>query len=168
MNAMQEWTSELPVMQQTVLLTAIRGPDGMQKYCAIKYLLRWYRRCILISALDKKVLADPFDINGGSFTGPSVDDRPDGEWEHPMEAIVDEYLKDLDGIPHHFQLHFMHAAEIIGYKHPDGRIKTWWRHVYFRLVHDMHVHPETEEEMDSRLGDTREGWLARADKATQA
>ena len=85
-----------------------------------------------------------------------------------MDEIVDQYLKDLDAIPHHFQLHLLHAAEIVGYKHPDDRIRGWWCNLYVRLVSDMHLHPEGEREMDERLGDSRDGWLRRADRATVA
>lgn len=63
-------------MQQTVLLTSIRGPDGVAKYHKVKYLLRWLRRCVLLSAMDGKVLGNPYDSNGGSFTGPSFDAGP--------------------------------------------------------------------------------------------
>lgn len=164
----QDWTGDIPLMQQTVLLTAIRGPDGLPKYGSVKLLLRWFRRCVLLSAMDQKVLDNPYDLNGGSFTGPSIP-RVEGEdWEIPMENIVDDYLRSLDAIPHHFQMHFMHAAEILGYQHPDSRIRDWWRQVYFRLVSDMHLSPESESELNERLGDDRSGWLKRADRATTA
>lgn len=162
----QEWTHSIPMMQQTVLLTAIRGPDGLPKYGGVKMLLRWYRRCVLISATDGRVIDNPYDENGGSFTGPSV--SKDVLWEPRMDEVVDSYLRELDAIPHHFQLHLLHAAEIVGYKHSDARIRNWWERLYRRLVNDMHLHPETEDEMDSRLGDSRSGWLARADRATVA
>lgn len=62
----QPWTHGLTFMQQTVLLTAVRGPDGSPKYGPTKMLLRWYRRCTLLSSLDGgRVLEDPFDRNGG-------------------------------------------------------------------------------------------------------
>lgn len=167
-TATQEWTHALSVMQQSVLLGAIRGPDGLPKYGSVKNLLRWYRRCVLISAMDGKVLDNPFDSNGGSFTGPSIEvcHAPDGAWEAAMDGIVGQYLRDLDAIPHHFQLHLLHAAEIVGYKHPDPRIRSWWCGVYHRLVHDMHLWPETPEQLDRRLGDSRTQWLERADPAT--
>lgn len=155
------------MMQQTVLLTAVRGPDGLPKYGCVKMLLRWFRRCTLLSAMDGRILANPYDNNGGSFTGPSVASAYE-PWEEVMQEIVSEYLRTLDAIPHHFQLHFMHAAEILGYKHPDSRIRNWWNGVYRRLVNDMHLHPESEMEMDERLGDCRDGWLKRADAATVA
>lgn len=161
----QPWTHLLPMMQQTVLLTAVRGPDGLPKYGSIKMLLRWFRRCTLLSAMDGKVLLDPYDNNGGSFTGPSLP-APCEPWENAMEEIVNEYLRTLDAVPHHFQLHFMHAAEIIGYKHPNRRIRQWWYKLYSRLVNDMHLHLEQEKEMNERLGDSRAGWLKRADAAT--
>lgn len=168
MMVMQEWTGGLSMMQQTVLLTAIRGPDGVPKYHRSKYLLRWFRRCILLSAIDGRVLTDPLDPSGGSFTGPSLDGEAVDCWEDRMLAHVNVYIQDLDAIPHHFQLHFLHACEILGYKHPDLAIRFFWCRLYERLVADLHLHCESEREMDGRLGDTRAGWLARADPATAA
>ena len=163
-GVVQSWVCELPMMQQTVLITAVRGPDGLPKYHPTKFVLRWYRRCILLSALDGEVLSDPVDPNGGSFTGPSV--NPLSDWPAQMDDRVTEYLRALDEVPHHFQMHLMHAVEILGYKHPVEHIRNWWHLVYLRLVHDMHLWPETEEQLDQRLSDTREGWLARGDVAT--
>lgn len=166
----QEWTHSLTLMQQSVLLTAVRGPDGLPKYGGCKMLLRWYRRCILISSFFQRVLVDPIESDGGSFLGASLVDNGESldPWPDRMQAHVYQYLRELDAIPHHFQMHFLHAVEIIGYKHPDREIKDFWFQLYMRLVNDMHVHPETESEMDARLGDSREGWLARADAATVA
>ena len=180
----QEWTHELSMMQQSVLLAAVRGADTLSKYNSGKYLLRWYRRCILLSAMDGRVLEDPVEPNGGSFTGPSViwdadehghyyravnlSGRGRSTWEAALEDLVDQYIATLDEVPHHYQLHFMHAVEILGYKHPDQKIRDWWLGCYNRLVLDMHLHPETEEELDFRLGDSREQWLAVADPATRS
>lgn len=170
MSVLQSWVENLSFMQQTVLLTAIRGPDGMPKYGPVKMLQRWYRRCVLLSAMDGKALTNPYTSNGGSFTGPSIikDESLEWTWEIAMDSLVGEYLKTLDAIPHHFQLHFLHSTEILGYKHPSERIRSWWGRVYLRLVNDMHLHPESEKEMDERLGDSREKWLKRCDPATVA
>jgi hypothetical protein len=148
----QEWTHSLSFMQQTVLLTAVRGPDGLPKYGPVKMLLRWYRRCILISSLDGEVLSNPYDPRGGSFMGPSfgwnINVPPSPNWPEQMWDILGRYLKDLDAIPHHFQLHLMHAFEIVGYKHPDTVIRHWFNAAYRRLVDDMHLYPESEEQND--------------------
>lgn len=172
-TVLQRWVEDLSFMQQTVLLAAVRGPDGVPKYGPTKMLLRWYRRCVLLSAMDRAVLSTPFQSGGGSFTGPSFDwtVARDNEghaldWRDMMHVIVGDYLRELDAIPHHFQLHFMHAIEIVGYKHPDELIREWWHSTYLRLVHDMHLWPETEEQLDKRLGDDRDQWLARNDPAT--
>ena len=166
----QAWTHDLTMMQQSVLLSAIRGPDGQPKYGGgAKMLLRWYRRCILLSAMDGRVLSDPIEANGGSFTGPSLQGEDDMEpWSERMQEHVHDYLRQVDMLPHHYQLHFMHAVEIVGYKHPDQVIRMFWYRLYLRLVHDLHLWPETEAQLDSRLGDTRSGWLERADPATTA
>jgi len=169
-SVLQPWVHDLTFMQQSVLLGVVRGPDGTAKYSSVKMLLRWYRRCILISALDRQILTNPYDVRGGSFTGPSLTGKHytdmEGQWCNPMDEIVDSYLKDIDAVPSHFQTHFMHAVEILGYKHPDPKIMVWWNRVYVRLVHAWHLFPETEEQMDIRLGDNREGWLSRSDPAT--
>lgn len=171
-NVVQPWVSQIPMMQQTVLLAAIRGPDGSPKYGGgAKMLLRWYRRCVLLSAMDGAVIPDPVDASrGGSFTGPSLDgpDALEPWYERMHHTVVADYLRQVDALPHHFQMHLMHAIEILGYKHPDGIIRHFWHTVYLRLVHDMHVWPETEEQLDKRLGDSRAGWLERADPATVA
>lgn len=166
----QEWTHKLTCMQQTVLLTAIRGPDGVAKYHPVKYLLRWYRRCVLLGALDHNVFENPYDPRGGSFTGPSYGGGTNlaHDWEPEMSKVVDGYVRSLDELPHHFQLHFLHAAEIVGYKHPDAKIRAWWNSVYKFLVDDMHLMPESEEQLDYRLGDSEKQWREKSSKATQA
>lgn len=165
--ATQSWVHQLTIMQQSVLLGAVRGPDGIGKYHNAKYLLRWFRRCVLISALDGVVLSTPYAFGGGSFTGPSYAPTTlDHDWRANMDDLVDLYLQSLDELPHHFQMHFMHAAEILGYKHPDAQIREWWQKTYVRLVHDLHLWPEKECELDRRLGDDRGQWLERNDAAT--
>ena len=167
----QAWAHGVTFMQQTVLLTAVRGPDGIAKYHAVKYLLRWFRRCTLVSSLDGRVLLTPFENGGGSFMGPSFElgtmpVSDDWAWTQTMDLQVSDYLRATDELPHHFQLHFMHAVQIVGYKHPDPEIRAFWHKTYLRLVHDFHLWPETEEQMDARLGDDRSSWLARNDEAT--
>lgn len=167
------WVSALPMMQQTVLLTAVRGPDGVPKYHRVKFLIRWFRRCILLSAMDGQVLETPIMPGGGSFTGPSLpliedreNDLPARPWPERMQALVSDYLCHVDELPHHFQLHFMHAAEILGYKHPDPKVRAFWAATYIRLVRDMHLQPEAEADLDERLGDSVLGWRKHADPAT--
>lgn len=189
---LQPWVMQLPLMQQSVLMTAVRGPDGVAKYHPVKNLMRWYRRCVLVESFRRHIITVPFNPPklldqygklGGSFTGPSLTIQevvahdkgadpmsPDYDglkWEYAMnELVVTKYVQSLDELPHHFQMHLMHSVEIVGYQHPDARISEWWRQLYRRLAHDMHLTAETKLEMQRRLGDTMEGWLARSDKAT--
>ena len=55
----QPWVWSLTFMQQSVLLTAIRGPDGLPKDHITKVLLRWYRRCVLRFAFQGTIFTDP-------------------------------------------------------------------------------------------------------------
>lgn len=152
-SVMQEWTEYISFMQQSVLIAATRGPDGLHKNHISKVLLRWMRRSFLLSAFEGEAMLDPYTPGGGSFTGPC--------YLSSVDAAVEEYLKSVDEIPHHFQLHFLHAAQILGYKHPVEHIRDWWHQVYKKLVNDAHLFPESEELMDKRLGDNERDWRAR-------
>lgn len=150
-SVLQDWVHNLTFMQQSVLIAATRGPDGLHKDHVAKQILRWLRRCYLISAFDRRALTDPAENGGGLFTGPV---------DRPLDEVASDYLRSVDEIPHHFHLHLMHAAEILGYKHPDREIGAWWSRFYLRMVNDAHLCPETEERMDIRLGDNQASWRA--------
>lgn len=150
MNVLQSWVLSLTLMQQSVLITAVRGPDTLSKYHISKSLLRWYRRCLLVSAFDRCVLLDPHDPRGGSFLGPIEASN--------LDEVASRYLRSVDEIPLHFHLHLVHAAEILGYKHPDPGIREWWHTFYCAAVRDMHLHPESEQQLDRRLGDNLKEW----------
>jgi hypothetical protein len=161
-SVLQDWVIALTCMQQSVLITAVRGPDGIKKDHPVKVLLRWFRRCVLLSAFTRSVIDDPYAPGGGSFTGP-VDNGICTNLDDAFEL----YLKSVDELPHHFQLHFMHAAEIIGYKHPNIEIRKWWAGVYYSIVNDAHLYPESMEQMDERLGDNEAAWRAREEVTAQ-
>jgi len=163
--AQQEWVLKIPIMQQSVLFAAIRAPDGIRKDHPVKVLMRWYRRCVLLSAFDQKPLTSPFEGGGGSFTGPFDQGHAathfgmavSGAWP----KVRNMYLRHVDELPHHFQLHFMHAAQIVGVHHSDKSTARWWKEFYLMIVNDAHLHPETDIEMNARLSDNREEWIRR-------
>jgi hypothetical protein len=173
LSVLQPWVHTLSLMMQSVLLASVRGPDGLHKDHIAKVLIRWLRRSFLLSAFEKRAMLSPSEPGGGSFTGPItqahlphkhpfvlyVGDPESNAYAMLNEALT-EYLRRVDEIPHHFQLHFMHAAGILGYKHPTPRIRVWWLYCYKRLVNDMHLLPESEETLDKRLGDDETSWRA--------
>ena len=154
-SVIQPWVHDLTYMQQSVLLTAIRGPDGITKEHPAKEVLRWFRRCVLLSAFDGAVLADPYVEGGGSFTGPANRD---------IDEIGTDYFHHVDEMPHHFQMHVMHAAQIVGFKHPEPSIREWWDRFYRYAVNDLHLFPESEEQMDRRLSDSELSWREAEDR----
>lgn len=153
-SVLQPWVSSISMMQQTVLLTALRGPDGIRKDHPIKPVLRWYRRCVLYSAFERKIMEDPWSGGGGSFTGPLDSSVGLGE-------LQNNYLRVVDEMPLHFHTHFMHAIEILGYKHPKETIRNYWASFYIELCKGLHLRPELESEMDLRLGDNFQEWKVR-------
>lgn len=167
-SVLQEWVHDIPMMQQSVLMAAVRGPDGLPKDHVAKAVQRWLRRSFLISAFDGEAILDPLDPRGGSFTGPIParyvpDYRPNGQPQvgATLRAVERAWLAAVDEMPHHYVMHTMHAAEVIGAQHPDERVARWWRGFYHDIAHSFHLWPETDGELASRLGDTESGWKAR-------
>lgn len=156
-SVLQDWTNDVTFMMQSVLIAATRGPDGIRKDHPVKVLVRFLRRSFLICAFDGKVRWSPYEPGGGSFTGPLhlKGTEPD---EGHLDKFIEVYLRHVDELPHHFQLHLMHAAEILGYKHPDDDVRRFWNALYLAIVNDAHLRPEPEEVMDRRLGDTEKAW----------
>lgn len=177
--AQQSWVLEIPIMQQSVLFAAIRAPDGLPKNHPVKVLMRWYRRCVLLSAFEKRALTDPFEDGGGSFTGPFTQAHADkfcdgvgrsfywrgnfipANAQESFDYMRKVYLECVDEMPHHFQLHFMHAAQIVGVHHSDLKIRKWWNEFYLMIVNDAHLFPEAPALMNIRLSDNSEEWKRR-------
>ena len=148
-SVLQDWVQELTFMQQSVLLSAVRGPDNVEKESLAKPILRWYRRCILLSAFDKEALTDPHHPGGGNFTGPLT---------KSVKEHMDDFYSNIDALPFHFVTHIIHASEILGYKHPNDEIRKDWHYFYLKGCKKLHMLPEPEEQMDYRLSDNKCKW----------
>jgi len=147
-SVLQDWVCELTLQQQTALITAVRGPDGLPKDHISKKVLTFLRRCVLREAFTGKTIDDPYTAGGGSFMKP---------WpaNTPAFTVFAEYLSATDEVPLHFHMHLVHAAEIIGYKHPSSIISAVWRRFYELAINDLHLEPESPLQMDFRLSDRR-------------
>lgn len=151
-----EWARSLPIQQQSVLLLACRGPDGFDKHHPCKTIHRFYRGSVLVAAKYGRQLlpGEPAD----SFMSMSLaheDSIGREEWRTARKGFFDT----IDALPHHYIMHLMYGAEILGYKHPLPHVRSMWRDFYIEIVDSMHLNVETEEQMDQRLSDWgREHW----------
>lgn len=141
-----EWLQQLPMQQQSVLLLAARGPDGIRKKHPCKAIVRAYRGTVLKAAKYGRELR--FHEEADTFMS-LCRFQNFGLWREDIDA----FLESIDEIPHHYVRHLMHGAEILGYKHPDSRYKERWLEFYGRCVGDAHLELETEATMDKRLSD---------------
>src|SRR6185503_13144820 len=118
------------------------GPDGIEKFHPCKQLACWYRATILKAAyLGRPMVID--EVNGGgTFMTLDRFSNP-----HVWQVACDEYFEHVDRLPHHYHTHLFHGAEIVGYKHPDHLFRERWKGFFFRAAHEMHLPPETEEQM---------------------
>jgi hypothetical protein len=131
---LQGWAWKLPLMQQTVLLCTLRGPDGMTKNSPAKTIVRFMRRAILHNA--RPLEQSDFMAEVGP---------------HSFIDYVNEFFEDTDVYPTHFLLHLFHAAEILAYKHPAESERAKWDVFYRRACDSFHMNPEREAVLDERL-----------------
>lgn len=128
-KVLQDWMGNLPWKQQSVILSALRGPDTHRPN-SIKDITRWLRR---ITQFD----ADPSTNYIGKAT-------------HPDLLKIKE---DLEFCTVHYFCHLLHTLEIIGYKHPFQEIRHQANHYYEGLVNSLHLNPESREQLEERLAD---------------
>jgi hypothetical protein len=152
LSVQPEWCRRLPLQQQSVLLLAARGPDGIRKKHPAKEVHIAYRGCILLAAKYGRCLE--WGERADSFM--SLDVIANDElWL----ISTRQFLLCMDDLPLHYVMHLAYGAEILGYKHPDQRLRKRWIEFYFELVKELHLNPESEADMDRRLGDwEREHW----------
>lgn len=149
----QNWVFNLSMQQQSVLVLALRGPDGVAKFHPCKEIVKHYRATILKAAYLGRPLT-PQEHEPPTFM--SLACMKERMW---WVRIMKEYLDHVDELPHHYHMHIMHGAQIMGYKHDDQFIRERWLEFYHRCCDDLHLTAESEEELDARLNDWgREHW----------
>lgn len=134
-SVLKPWVSDLTLQMQGTLLTAVRGPDNEEKHSPTKQVVRALRAVILNNA--KTLGLDDVFMGDGS-----------GE---PTSEQADAFFASWDQCPLHWLFHFLHAAEIVGYCHPNPRIRDFWLAFYRRAVDALHLEPESKETMLKRL-----------------
>ncbi len=123
------WLAEhCSLKQQTVVLVALRGCDGLPKEDPSKPLVRALRATVLRNADDSTSFMDLL-----------------------RDEFVADFLESVDHYPLHWYTHFMHAAAIVGFKHPDAGPALYWRNLYVGMANALHLQPESEVDLDRRL-----------------
>lgn len=146
-RVLPDWMASLPMQQQSVLVLALRGPDGIRKHHPCKDIVRYYRGTVLKAARFGRLLHA--DEKADTFMG--MQGFSD---EATFRQVMGSYFDCIDELPHHYHMHLMHGAEILGYKHPDELYRKRWFSFYLACLNDSHTpQGETERQMDDRLSD---------------
>ena len=147
-----EWCRKLPLQQQSVLFLAGRGPDGVTKHHPCKPVQVAYRACVFMAGKYGRML----EWGERADTFMSLDVFADS---YRWRVVVEDFFNHHDALPKHYLVHLMHGAQILGYKHPDQRFNSRWHQFYLECVDMFHLRPESEKDMDTRLGDwERKHW----------
>lgn len=142
-SVVKSWVSTLGLRHQGVLLTCVRGCDTVPKVDPVKSLARAFRERIMNCHC------------GDSAKAISFIERFSDE---ALRAIMEDVIKSHDHIPHHYLMHLIHAAEIVGYKDREDGQWGLWAHFYMKMCSKMHMQMETEEDLDGRLNADEESF----------
>ena len=112
----QEWVHELSLMQQSVLLSAIRGCDGVARHHKSKALVKWYRRCVLLSAFDGRALLIRMIRAEGLLPAPYAACRPIYLQRNRSEFV----LRELERLQFRFHCESRRASCSLSVQ-PDAR-----------------------------------------------
>jgi hypothetical protein len=144
-SVLPEWITKLSMQQQTVLLMALRGPDGFEKHHGSKRLLYFYRACVLRAAHTGRLMK----VDEHIPTFMSMKCCNDFFWHETLTI----FRNVEDALPLHYYTHLMHGAQVLAYKHPSLLIKERWLEFYDQCCDYLHVTMESEAAMDERLND---------------
>ena len=145
-SVVQDWVSSCSWKQQTVMLAAFRGCDGLPKHDPSKVFTKKMRATLLKNA-DRE----------STFMSEVADFSLSPENKEPIDDFfIDCSRGSMDAYPVHWFLHLLQAAEIVGYKCPHHAIREYWEYFYQCGVKAMHLNPETEAQLDERLSDKPE------------
>jgi hypothetical protein len=144
-SVLPDWIAKLSMQQQTVLLLALRGPDGFDKNHDCKRVLYFFRACVLCAADRGRMLDETEDI----ATFMSMKCCDDFFWQE----VLTTFRNVEDAMPLHFYIHLMHGAQVLAYKHPEPFIRERWFEFYRQCCEYLHVLIEPEAFMDMRLDD---------------
>ena len=144
-SIIQDWAAELGLRHQGVLVSAVRGCDGLPRETVGKEVVRFYRACFLNAHCGHPADAASYMVWPTSKT----------EMWQWGDAFFDG---GMDHYPMHWLTHFMFAAQICGYYYPEEsphsdylNVKEFWERFYRELVRRLHLNPETKEQLDLRL-----------------
>jgi hypothetical protein len=142
-SVLQDWVMQLPLREQGTLLTAVRGCDDEPKNWIsrgvaespgrrITAYIRW---CFMNPADPREV-----DVPGAFFQSTPPDPFKPSGFGH---------------LPQHWYSHIMHGLEVIAYRHPTEQVRVRATFLYFAMVHNMHLNPESCEQFVKRLSEDR-------------
>lgn len=143
-SVLQKWVMELPLREQGTLLTCVRGCDDEPKtwtrtgvaYSPGRRLTAFIRWCFMVPADEREV-----DSVEGAFMMSSP--------PNPFKP------SEFGHLPQHWYSHAMHALEVISYRHPNSEIADTAHVLYLKMVSNMHLNIETQEQMITRLSEDR-------------
>lgn len=125
-SVLQDWVMELSLREQGTLLTAVRGCDLVPKYpldSAERIITSCIRGAFMVPADEREV-----DAEIGCFMSAKI---PQFKWSA------------LGHYPQHWISHILHAIEVLGWQHPDTKVRAKWHCIYLDGCKSLHVSPET-------------------------
>lgn len=131
------WILTLPLQMQFTLLLAIRQFDLADSCDSSRIIIHEYRKLILK------------EFNP---TTP-VEELNSETQDRDFRKAILKWINDLNKYNLNFINAIMQSSAIIGYKHPEVKIRRKWFDIYTKIAQRLNIHIETENDLNIRFGE---------------
>lgn len=135
---LKNWITSLPKNQQLQIILALRSCDTLGNDDPSRLILKYFRETVLNISLPSDSLVTKLDEENE---------------ERDFRKIVTRMCSDSNKYPINFYKKLIQGCLVIGYKHPDLKIRKRWFDVYVKMVQSLNLIIETEQEFNNRLVD---------------
>lgn len=136
-SVVQDWVSLMPWKLQSILFSALRGPDQEFLYYT-KQVSKWLRAVSQNNADPAKPYMNDIKL--------------------PIHTERAAFWRELEYCPCHFVHHFLDALAIVGYFHPDEATAAYAAGVHYEVCEELfHFMPEPPAVFKLRHRDKKGG-----------
>jgi hypothetical protein len=132
-SVLQDWMLTLPIRMQSTLVVSLRGPDG-HSTIHIKKWVRWLRGLAFKPG------------NPSNMHHFMLMEMP------PLLFDKSPLAYELYVMPIHFYSHLLNAVKVVALRHPDRPTAIHATRMMDAMCALLHLHNETPQEFEMRLG----------------
>ena len=137
-SVVQGWVWSLSLHQQALILLSLRHWDSSTSEDPSRVIIKELR-AIVFQHFESET-----DAMIPAFNKETED--------RDFRKMVVRMCNDYHNYPLNFFKRLLQASAIIGYKHPDFKVRKKWNDLYVKMANVLNLQIESEDDINNRLG----------------